>query len=196
MDQLNKHYVAHFDMLGMSKLTMSNTRLALEKLFLFDKAKQDMLTLGIEFVQTEKYIQGRLLSYTFSDTIVIVTVGDSNDDLLSMIILSAQLFGRALFYSIPIRGAISFGEFLFNANSTIFAGPPLVNAYNIGEQSQWLGIVVDDIVAEKSRGVLPTATDGQQTIIEWNVPIKSGGTKRHYVVNWPPIFRNNFKVGP
>lgn len=196
MEKLDERYVAHFDMLGMSKLTLANPELAWEKLSHLQIAKQDMLNMEIEFIDVKKYIKDRLFSFTFSDTIIIFSYGNTTDDLLSIIMLTTQMFGRALYYSVPIRGAISYGKFMFNIDNNLFVGPPLINAYNIGEQSQWLGIIIDDMVAIQARDLLPTATDGQPTIIEWDVPIRPSGTRKHYVVNWPPIFRNNFMAAP
>src|SRR5262249_19377084 len=131
-------------MLGMSALTVRDPDLAWDALSKLARAKEEILQLGFIIAGSRTVVRERLATFTFSDMILIFSRSDALQDLQATVITATQLFGRALHYSIPIRGGISYGRFIFNTNYNLFAGPPLVHAYHLGEGAQWLGIVVDD----------------------------------------------------
>lgn len=83
-----------------------------------------------------------------------------------------------------------------NLDHELFAGPAFIEAYRLGEGAQWAGLVVDEVVAERSRLYgLETGTR-DPLIVKWDVPSKGGITRRQPVVNWPSIFRANLTVQP
>jgi len=98
------------------------------------------------------------------------------------------------------------GQFRFNLDHSIFSGPALVESYRLGERAQWLGLIVDKVVAERSRVYGLQAGTSVPVIVEWDVPVqpekalcglrKKNGVVRQSVVNWPAVFRRNFTVPP
>lgn len=187
-------YVAYFDMLGMSQLTVRDPDLAWQALSGLSNAQQEILRLEIELTSTAERIQDRVRAFTFSDSIVMFSLSDEPSDTWAIVVLAAELFARALHYSIPIRGAISHGRFLFNFECNLFSGPPLVSAYRLAEEAQWLGVRVDEVVAARVQAVPITSPSGAPVVISWAVPVKSGGTVISHVLDWVCTHRANFTV--
>jgi hypothetical protein len=144
-------YVAHLDMLGMSELTQRDPDLAWAVLSKLTQAKHEILGLTIGLLDTGEVISERVYALTFSDTILLFSLSDTPADTRAILILAEELFCRALHYSIPLRGGIAHGRFIFNLDENLFAGPPLVAAYHLSETSQWLGIRLDSATAERAR---------------------------------------------
>ena len=127
----------------------------------------------------------------FSDTVFLFTPSDTDDDLIAILISASQLFSNALAKCVPLRGGIAHGKFCMDPRNGLFMGQSLVNAHTIGEGAQWLGIVVDKIIAEKAH-----KTVLKNYVVEWNVPQKNGDNKPLKVLNWPKAFAHGFKKKP
>ena len=59
----------------------------------------------------------------------------------------------------------------------------MLEAYEIGEASQWLGIVLSKSIGDRAKN-LKMAPRGYPFVVDWNVPIKNGSCLMP-VVNWP-----------
>jgi hypothetical protein len=185
-------YVAFFDMLGMSALTLRDPDLAFDALVKLWAARRDRLGWGVSS-QTRPNQIGRVTHFTFSDSIAMYTDYDRESDLRAIIVLCAELFAQALARSIPLRGGIAHGTFMVNVPANIFSGPALIEAYRLGEEAQLLGITVDDVVAQRAFAATLESSPGVPLLCKWNVPTKTGVSERS-VINWPACFRKNFKV--
>lgn len=191
----HQRYVAHFDMLGMSRLSLENPEVAWSTICKLSRAKEESLNKAIELTSSKTIIRDRIRSITFSDTIVIYSKSDEIEDLYSITALCTQLFGDALKYCVPLRGGIAHGIFFTNREHSLYAGPALVNAYNLGECAQWLGIVVDDVTAERCRKI-PLQREGKDIFINWQLPLKCGHKSPMNVINWPLSLREGFSASP
>jgi len=187
-------YVAHLDMLGMSELTIRDPDLAWSVLCDLSRAKEERLGLHFERIDTGEVIGDRVTSFTFSDTIVIFSRSDEDADAYAMVLLVTEIFTRALYYGVPLRGGIAHGRFLFNFDYNLFAGPALVRAYQLSEEAQWLGIRVDEAIAKKAAAVPIRSERGRDTTIRWPVPTKDGVLSDSYVINWVETHRHTFMV--
>ena len=194
--QVDERFVAFFDMLGMSDLSLSNPDVAWGALSDLAAAKDDILNLDIEIIGTDEVIKDRVRAFTFSDSIVAFSLSNQTVDTYAMVILCSELFSKALHSCVPLRGAIAHGRFLFNFEQNLFAGPPLVNAYRLSEDAQWLGIRVDEVVAEKAKAIPLKSKHNKSVIINWEVPTKSGEGVKSFVIDWVETHRNNFTARP
>jgi len=141
-------------------------------------------------------LRDHVYTVTFSDTMVLFSKSDEEDDLRSMLVLFSEMYSQLLHLSVPFRGGLAHGRFLFNLEHEVFAGPALVEAYRLGEGAQWMGLVVDGVVAQRSRDYDLKAGIGAPVIVDWDVPWKGGATRRQPVINWPAVFRANLTVEP
>jgi len=188
-------YVANFDILGISSLLRNHKERALRMLLDFDDRKNLVGLMDIEIIETGEVIADQIARVSFSDTIVIFTKGNTIKDLWAIIALGSQLFSKCLNKCIPLRGGVAYGEFFFDPYREIFCGLPLVEAHEIGEEAQWLGIVVTEEVAK--RCVQNNISTGQKPgIVEWDVPLKRERSVRRGVINWPSVYRKNFTITP
>ncbi len=193
----NKRYVAHFDMLGFKSATLRNPTEAWGALSDLRASMDRILNMHIEELSTNEIILNRIKAYIFSDSILIFSLSDEPQDLISMLTLTSELFSGALHRCIPLRGGIAYGDFFFNLDLYLFCGIPFVKAHGLGAIAQWSGIIVDDSVAEhynKNINIMPRTTG--PIIVQWDVPTKDNNKKQFWVVNWPDIFRNNFNKKP
>lgn len=188
-------YVANFDILGISSLIRDHKEKALRMLLDFYDIKNLLGQMNIEIIETGEIIADQIARVSFSDTIVIFTKGNTIKDLWAIIALGSQLFSKCLNKCIPIRGGVAYGEFFFDPYREIFCGFPLVEAHKIGEEAQWLGIVVTEEVAKRCDQNNIT-TRQQPGVVEWGVPLKNECSVRRSVINWPSVYRNNFTITP
>lgn len=206
-------YVAHVDMLGMSGLTVRNPRLAWGAVSKMTEAKKKVLRYSFTLDGRDVVIAEHVAAFTFSDTILLFTKGDESYDLRALLIVCLELFAQVLAGSIPIRLGIAHGLFVFNGDEGLFVGPPLVEAYRLGEEAQWIGAVVDDTVAKRTSELRPEfLSDGLPLVVDWQVPVKTSckgllGLLRllpgevamttvskaaRQVLSWPRSHRRNF----
>jgi hypothetical protein len=195
MNNTELRYVAHFDILGMSRLTLQNPDLAWSTLSHLAIANQERLSIGFDRNNTRHEMRERVYTFTFSDTIVAFTKSDSIEDLHSITIYAIEIFARALFRGVPLRGGVSHGKFVFNLDLNLFSGPALVNAYHIGECAQWIGIVADEIVANRIKDI-PMRAGAADVAVSWDIPQKDLSLKKMNVLNWPAVHAHNFIIRP
>jgi len=184
-------------MLGMSSLIKSNPDLAWRKLNDLSIAIEERLKGYIECLITGECIH--INSFIFSDTVIAFTNSDTENDAKAIVCLTTDFFARSLNLCVPLRGGISYGQFQFDSNRNLFAGPALLEAYKLGESSQWIGISLDKKVAEVvSKLSISKSPQGKDTVVNWDVPIKNEKcenlTENRMVLNWPESHRNNYKL--
>lgn len=191
----DSRFVAYFDMLGIAGLTLERPEMAWEALSKMAKEKARIRGYKIVDKETGEEISERLYDLTFSDTIIIMTRGDDDLDLSAIVLTSLELFIAALAASIPVRGAIAHGRFLFNLDYSLFSGPPLVRAYQLAEEAQWLGVVLEPVIAQRTQQI-PLVCGGVPLAVEWDVFLKRGQVEKRHVLDWPRTHRENFEVDP
>ena len=93
------------------------------------------------------------LSYSwFSDTFIIFTRGDSLEEFTWLEQAGRLFFQRLILAAIPARGAISHGKLYSNLEKNIFVGEALIEAYEYGEDQDWLGLLLAPSVYRKLEG--------------------------------------------
>lgn len=190
------HYVTHVDILGFSALVSRDALLAWEVLSSLASVRDYVRNIELEFADTgeQARIPDRIHSVMFSDTIVLFTKSDTLLDLRLIVLATTELLHKAMFACVPVRAGIAHGTFFFNIAESMYAGPALVEAYTIGEQAQWLGIVTTQHVYEHA--ILANMKSGtSDVVIPASIPINEG-TRSGYAVNWPAVFAHDFKVKP
>ena len=119
---------------------------------------------------------------------------DFQRHLSTMLRVSRTVLDKLLEYGLPVRGAISYGEFYVDAANGIYVGRALVEAYGAAETQEWIGVVVaptlgDDIAAMEQAFSMALWRENRWLVRpDWDyvmldVPFKKG-SKRMYVVNW------------
>jgi hypothetical protein len=165
-------FVAHFDILGMKAVVKKGSGVAWDLLCNLSEAKEETSKLSIKLAETGKIISSRVKNFAFSDTVFLYTSTDTADDLLAIVISSMNLFQRGIWKNVPLRGGIAHGEMIVDENVRLFAGRAIVDAYEVGERAQWLGISTTEDVAKRIRAVPITFDDGKSMVRDYGIPIR------------------------
>ena len=193
-----KRYVAYFDMLGFKEAVKRNQNIAWSCISEMQRSMEEILRIKIKDTSNNVIIDDKVRSFIFSDSIVLFTLSNEYIDLMSILILSTQLFGQSLKYRIPLRGGVSYGDFYFNFDKKLFCGLPLVKAFELGECIQWSGVRLDSIIVQhcevcKKYNEEFFSSDIQ---IPWKAKLKDNTLTDIHTINWPKIFQNNWTKDP
>lgn len=180
-------------MLGMRALTKRDPDLAWEKLSLLNHAREDRLSIDIERLDTNELVTDQIRTFTFSDTVIAFSKGNTANDALAIVLLMNELFMYSLHLCVPLRGGIAHGRFAFNLGLNLFSGPALVDAYAFGESAQWLGIVLDPYTAQVVSQLPNAKVGGHGLVVTWDVQCKDGTFRPSSVVNWPQSHRGSYE---
>jgi len=196
MEIISQRYVLHLDILGMRVLSARDNREAWDMLSALEIAlrKSTNSTVIYKGFDGPAHIPELVKSIFFSDTIVLYSDSDSLKEFVAIFTAALKLFAEAMYLRVPIRIGISKGLFYTDEQRSMYAGPALIEAYEIGEASQWLGIVLSESVAEDARKE-DFRNGRSKLVVDWNVPTKKGPV-RASAVNWPVALDGNYKLAP
>ena len=192
--QACNRFVAYLDMLGMSNLTLRDPDYAIAVLVALDELVSQYSKLAVVSVATQKPIS-HPITWTFSDSVVIVTEGETDADWWAITSVTAALFVASFLRVIPLRGAIAHGKFMVTGNiGHIFGGPALVRAHDIAEDTGWLGVVVDEAVALRYFDLeylgVSDRDEQHPALVRWPVHTKSAGIRVVPCLNWPLLIKD------
>lgn len=109
-----------------------------------------------------------------SDTLF-ASAGQQKDDLIKLIRFSQYLLEKGTEKSLPIRGAISYGD--FNWGQLIY-GKSVIDCHTLESKQQWIGI---GCTLHMPHAEQLWSTD---KLVCYPVPLSSGGIRLHPVVAW------------
>ena len=141
-------FVAHIDILGMRSLTKKDPEAAWSVLSGLANTREHISKLQLTFIASaeQKMLAQDVFSVMFSDTILLFTKGDSERELQSILIATGEVLHKAMCNLVPVRAGVTQGTFFFNIDESMYSGPALIDAYDLGEQAQWLGITVSEAI--------------------------------------------------
>jgi len=142
-------YVALLDVLGFSEFISADTT---------DE--------GVErYLRCLQKVQEETVNYVvFSDNIILTVEGKEADSLLTIASTCSQLMYELLKVNIPIRGAISKGNFIRSSvgKSVFVAGRPVIEAYQFEQVQDWIGIMI------APSAILSVPDLGKRCNLNWN----------------------------
>jgi hypothetical protein len=140
-DFLAKRWVGYFDLLGIKRLHQTKNHLSI--FFAYSKA--------IEKVKETNWSDTGGYAW-FSDTFIVYTKDDSIKSFDAI-----ESFARWFLYflitaNIPVKGAISCGDLYVDSENTLFLGEALIEAYEWGENQDWIGLLLCPSMEERFKG--------------------------------------------
>jgi hypothetical protein len=192
--QRHRRFVAHIDILGMRAMVRRDAEQAWKVLSGLANVRDHIGSLEIARISagSRELLAQRVFSVMFSDTIVLFTKTEEDDDLQAILVACAELLHKAMCAFVPVRIGLAEGQFFFNLESSMYAGPALIEAYEIGEAAQWLGIATTESICRQAKAAnFGSGTD--DIVIPAQIPTKQG-TVPGYAMNWVAVFRHDFKV--
>jgi hypothetical protein len=189
-------FVAHIDILGMRAMVRRDAEQAWKVLSELAGVRHHLSNLELTRIQvgSREALADRVSSVMFSDTIVLFTKTTSNADLQAILIACGELLHKAMFRLVPVRIGLAGGQFFVNSEQSMYAGPALIEAYEIGEQAQWLGVVTTESIWKQATAA-PFKSGEDDLVIQSDIPTKSG-LRPGYAMNWVAAYRHDFKVPP
>ena len=196
MSESHVRYVAHLDILGMASIVEKDHEAAWAMLSALVAARDASTNVSLEFEGLDGmiHVPHHVRAITFSDTILLLTRGDTEADLRALMITVSQIFSNSLYNRVPIRVGVAKGVFFVNFERSMFAGPALLEAYHVGEAAQWLGVVFAHSAARDAKALRLTS-GRSDVLVDWGVPTKTS-VEEFSVLNWPTIMAHQLKVSP
>lgn len=134
-------WLAYFDILGFSQLIKStHPDIILE---LYNEA--------LDLFENEKKDTG-LSSLHFSDTFIFYSSDDTPESYTWIQLVASKFMHSCLKKHIPMRGAITVGEFYVDSEKGIYMGKALIEAYHEAESQDWIGLILTKSAEEKVVG--------------------------------------------
>jgi len=164
-------------------------------------ARDSSTNVSLEFKDRSEliHVPEHVKAVTFSDTVFLFTHGDTEADLRALTIVVAQMFNNSLYNRVPIRIGVAKGDLYVNFERSMYAGPALIEAYRVGESSQWLGATFAPSVANEVAALGLVAgepgANASNVIVAWPVPLKNS-VEDMQVLNWPALMAHQLKVEP
>lgn len=132
-----KRYVAFLDILGFKDFVMRNRIHAV-----YSRLKAlSALRPEEEDPDYELETSRRIKFYNFSDSIFIFSKDDEFISLRHFLTYVKRVTRMALRKGIPLKGAIAFGNIAVDVNHNVFCGQPIIDAYMLEEDLQYMGVV-------------------------------------------------------
>ena len=139
----------------------------------------------------------------FSDTILLTSGYDEEESKerkelrwILFLFQTAVLTRKMFDYGLPLRGAITFGEYVVQTKGSCFAGRPIIEAYNSAS-----GINVSAVILSKSADeeMSELSVDGdvkiamEQWLVSYLVPMKAASPIRSKIIDFTVFKEPTFK---
>lgn len=193
---MNKRYIAYFDVLGYSNRIKG-------------KSISDEFNIQKKFIDTANSclkniihpVEGQKIFYIhFSDTHIYYTTDDSEISFASLILTTLNFMILSTIKSLPylpLRGSICYGNFI--AKDNIFVGSALREAYNLEKDQDWLGYCLSKKCIKQVKLYNYFKQFVQKGfLVKYKVPMKSQKKYDSYVINLESFIRfgNESKAMP
>lgn len=131
-DNNRKCWVAYFDLLGTKALIDTGN---IQNVFsAYQKA--------ISKLDEWKTRHPAIFKAWFSDTFILYSSDDSQESFEAIELICRWFVFSLLKTKIPVRGSISIGSFYADPDNAIYLGEALVDAYQWGENQNWIGFIL------------------------------------------------------
>lgn len=181
----DNRFVAFIDILGFKDLVMRKTHEEiydqLDKISIFKKIIENAAKNGDSLKESD----AEIYSVSFSDSIVMFSKNDNVDNFRYFLIAVRYLFANAMKDGIPMKGSIAYGKISLNKSEQIYFGQPIIDAYFMEEDVNYMGLVahnsIDEYIKNNEDNIKETRF--HQYFFETKAPLKCGNLT-HLNLNW------------
>jgi len=156
-------------------LKLNKIRKTIDEFFNFDFIRDLKLSPNLE-----------LRSVMFSDSILIVSINDSIEAAMNLLLFCNNFLAHCMNYAIPIKGAVAHGQFTFDSENSIYFGQPLIDAYQLEEDLKLYGIVMHHSFESKLFSYdseHPLYKNSNFFVLNYKTPFQNKNIY-HYNLNW------------
>ena len=134
-----KRYVAFLDILGFKDYVLRHSiDEVYSRLNTLHELSPDEIESGPKY---KKSIKERVRISIFSDSVCVFSINDEYLSLFYFLSYLKTILRRALRKGVPLKGAVAYGDIVVDNDSNIFCGQPIIDAYLLEEDLQYLGVV-------------------------------------------------------
>lgn len=207
----NEKFVAFFDILGYKELVQN---LSVNELKERMEKVSELVKKYIYYAELSFECDGEINYVIFSDSIVFYSKDMTANSFKSICMIANSFLFFSILDYMPVRGAISHGEFYIDKEKNIFFGKALVKAYETEGMQKWSGACICEETIEYVKSIYSDTVSWLEKanfIFRYEIPIsfesldeiydKNNGQiesyncsgmvkKEFYALNWCVI--NNF----
>ncbi len=182
----DKRFVAFFDILGFKDMVMRFSHNEIySKLSEISKTKKWLENLANSSDVEDEVGNGDIYTVSFSDSFVIFSKTDDAENFKFFLVAIRWFFAKAIDNNIPLKGGIAHGEISINKSEQIYFGQPIIDAYLIEEDVNYLGIAshytIDKYISENYNSLPMNFID--KVVFDCPTPLKSGKID-HKNIDW------------
>lgn len=184
-----ERFIAYFDIMGFKDLIYRNDHATVSGVMdyvsdhIANMHERETSYLQIPPEEKTHDIQkGITLPVMFSDSILFVSRGADIHDLKKITYAASYFLYKMFKKEIGVKGALAFGTFTADFESSKFYGRPLVDAYLLAEETQFYGAPLHHSFENR----LSTYEDQplNKLLKKKQIPMKGGGNILHTFVDW------------
>lgn len=181
-DMWGVNYLALLDVLGYRKAILTNPLDEMVRVAssIRDEARGTMLE-GL------RDLPAPVQHIVYADSVLLYTEEASSDSLRSLVTRVQEVLATCMMEGVLLRGAVTKGELFVSKGRQTIVGKGLVQAYDLEQQQDWAGAVLDQ--ASLSTHPEKLAVDdllARGQLVEYDVPFRQG-PKKAIAVCWPPL---------
>lgn len=142
----DKRFVAFLDLLGFKDKVMRKTHDEIyAELTKISKLK-NLVEKNSVLKKKKRFFDSDVYVVSFSDSIVIFSKNDNFENFEYFLVALRAIFSNSIRAKIALKGGFAHGEISLNKTEQIYFGQPIIDAYLIEEDVNYLGVVADSSI--------------------------------------------------
>lgn len=174
----DKRFVAFFDLLGFKDKIMRNSHNEIfEQLNKLSSMRNRIENSANSESIKRIFVDVDIYTVSFSDSIALFSKNDSFQNFEFFIAMVRYFISNAIKNNVAIKGGIAFGDISLNKTEQIYFGQPIIDAYYIEEDVNFLGVVLHNSVDKYIRAHENECSKSgiiSKSIINERTPLKTG----------------------
>jgi len=177
----DRRFVAFFDLLGFKdKVMRSSHEDIYAELHKISIIRKNLETSVNEEIIQENFKDADIYIVSFSDSIVLFSKNDSVDNFKFFTLSLIAIFSNAIKNKIAIKGAVAHGMVSLNKTEQIYFGQPIIDAYLLEEDVNFLGILCHNSI-DKYLKNMKSSEFIDETYKFYETPLKYGSIKHYFI---------------
>lgn len=172
-------FIALFDILGYSQWIKDYS---IEKVVIDHKNIKHMVATNVESFLNHALGKEMIKVHSYADTFLIYTNEISETSFKAIMAACGSMFEAAICFALPIRGAITLGEFYTSEDMII--GEPIIEAFEKEKKQDWIGCWIMDACFDKIGQEEKRRYEVDKIVVRYSIPFKEGPVEERYAYNW------------
>lgn len=179
-------FVAFLDILGFKDKVMRKSHDEIyDELSKISKLKE-LVENKLSLKNTERFFDADVYVVSFSDSIVIFSKNDSFENFEFFLVALRGIFANSIKHKIALKGGFAHGVISLNKTEQIYFGQPIIDAYLLEEDVNYLGVVAHSSINEylnKNKNQVDQSFLVNRLTFEDKINLKSGKIT-HINLDW------------